>query len=162
MFVKPQMYILSGLPASGKTTYMDYLRKESDFVVVSPDTIRYEIFNTQFDKTVEPMVWFTANAMAKLILFQGFNVVIDATNTTVYRRKGWIELAKEMGAETNSVYFNVPLEEVLKRNRERDPDEIVPDEAIERMDREFEIPTKDEGFDFMGEIDLQSEWHVVR
>ncbi len=69
---------------------------------------------------------------------------IDATNITVNDRRPYIEIARVHGCEIEAIFFNVPVEECQRRNRERH--RIVPDEAILGMAKRLEPPSTAEGF----------------
>ncbi len=45
---------------------------------------------------------------------------VDATNLSVHERRQWIKMAKSFGYEMQAVFFDVPLEVCLDRNRQRD------------------------------------------
>lgn len=70
---------------------------------------------------------------------------IDATNLTPYERRPYITLAELYDCDVEAVFFNVPVEECQRRNRERH--RMVPDEAIAEMARRMVPPTIEEGFD---------------
>ena len=148
MLINHELIVFVGLPASGKTTVRS--AEYYGVPIVSPDSIRFEIFKTEFDKDVEGMVWFAARTMVKMLLIQGKSVVLDATNLTVSRRKEWIDLAKDNGADAVAVFLDTPFEECVKRNEDRD--RVVPMDVMERMRDTLEIPTEDEGFDRVIEI----------
>ncbi len=69
---------------------------------------------------------------------------IDATNLTPYERRPYIVLAEDYGCEIEAVFFNLPVEECQRRNRERH--RVVPDDAIEEMARRMVAPSTGEGF----------------
>src|ERR1035438_1473926 len=45
---------------------------------------------------------------------------VDATNLSIHERRQWIKMAKSFGYEVQAVFFDVPLEVCLERNRQRD------------------------------------------
>ena len=80
---------------------------------------------------------------ARLIARRPMNYV-DATNLTPHDRRGWIKLAKDFGYEAQAVFFDVPVEVCMERNRKRD--RVVPDDVMRRMAGKLKPPTFDEGF----------------
>ena len=140
---RPRLTLMVGLPASGKSTVAGGM----EGVVVCPDDIRMEIFNTEFDDKVEHMVWFLAKSMVRMLLKDGHDVVIDATNVAPFRRKPWIELGREYGAWVNAVWVDTTFTECVQRDVLRD--RHVPEEVFDRMVEEFEEPTMEEGFDLV-------------
>lgn len=142
------MIILIGIPASGKSTARKFIRTDwydDTISIICPDEIRQVIFKTEFDKDLEGMVWFTAKAMAKMLMLQDQHVLIDATNTTSSVRKDWLALAKECDVETIGVVMTTSPEVCFERNASRE--RVVPDEVMERMVEGYEYPILDEGFD---------------
>jgi predicted kinase len=69
---------------------------------------------------------------------------IDATNLTPKERRPYIRLADLFDGEMEAVFFDVPVEECIRRNRGRG--RIVPDEVIARMAEKLVPPGMDEGF----------------
>jgi len=53
-------------------------------------------------------------------------------------------MAKGFGYEVHAVFFDVPLEVCLERNRRRD--RIVPEDVLRRMSAKLRPPTFEEGF----------------
>ncbi len=62
--------------------------------------------------------------------------------------------AREFGCAAEALYFHVPLEICLKRNRKREnlragpgrDARVVPEDVLRRMARRIEPPTREEGF----------------
>jgi predicted kinase len=146
--MKPEFTLLVGLPAYGKSSFVQELEQNSIMetaVVVCPDQIRMNIFGVEFNKDFEGMVWFATRTMVKTLLLQNRDVILDATNLSPLRRKEWIELGHDCNATVIAHYFDTPFEECVKRNNKRD--RVVPEDVMERMKNELEPPTVEEGFD---------------
>ena len=69
---------------------------------------------------------------------------IDATNLTPQERRPYIKLADLFDAEIEAVFFDVPVEECIRRNRGRE--RTVPEEAILMMAKKLVQPDTKEGF----------------
>jgi predicted kinase len=69
---------------------------------------------------------------------------VDATNLSPKERKQWIQMARSLGYEVHAVFFDVPLEVCLERNRRRDRQ--VAEDVMHRMAAKLRAPTFDEGF----------------
>lgn len=133
---------MCGLPASGKSTYCRELQKEG-WLVVSPDNIRQMLYNAPYLKEFETEVWNIAKFSAKTLLLCNHDVVIDATNTTRWERKGWREIADSYGAEFSICYADTPFEECVKRDMQRP--NCVGYDVLERMHKKFMAPSEEEG-----------------
>lgn len=143
---KPTLTIMCGLPRSGKSTWIKRNRKNS--VVISPDKIRSEIFGHQFFNNAEDFVWGFTKAMARIVLEQGKDATIDATHINYSSRGMWFKIAEEYGVDLEMVWVKTSLAECIKRNKESEKGQKLPDEVIERMAIYFEDPcydAKDQG-----------------
>lgn len=70
--------------------------------------------------------------------------IVDATNIRRRDRKPFLKIAAQFGAVAEAIYFDVPLETALGRNRGRA--RRVPEEAIAKMAERLQAPSKEEGF----------------
>lgn len=70
--------------------------------------------------------------------------IIDATNLRRRDRKAWLQIALKFEVPVEAVYFQIPLEVALDRNRSRV--RVVPEEVIRLMFQQQQPPTLDEGF----------------
>ena len=80
---------------------------------------------------------------ARLIARRPLNYV-DATNLTPQERHNWIKLAKDYNYEVHAVFFDVPLEVCIERNKKRQ--RTVEEEVMRRMWGKLRPPTFEEGF----------------
>lgn len=71
--------------------------------------------------------------------------IIDTTALSPWERRCWVRMGQLHDCEVEAVYFDVPLEECLRRNALRD--RRVPEEAVRRMAARLQPPTLAEGFD---------------
>ena len=124
--------ILCGLPASGKSTWVQK-NKKSNNVIICLDEIRKHIFGHQFHLDSEPWILAIAKTMAKLLLVQNKNIIIDSTNLLPFMRNEWKALATRFKAKINLVYFNIPYETCVERNRNRSKEKRVPLSVMRRM-----------------------------
>ena len=69
---------------------------------------------------------------------------LDATNLTPKERRPYIRLAELFDGEIEAVFFDVPLEECVRRNRGRG--RVVPDAVIATMSGKLVPPDLAEGF----------------
>jgi predicted kinase len=141
-----RLYILTGLPGAGKTTYTR--RELAGAVRISLDDLRLMMSGVAYDPRYEPMVAAAATALLEALLaragVEGYDVVFDATNVTREWRARAIAQARRHGVEPHAVYFAVPLAVAAERNRARP--QVVPDDVLRRFAEALEPPTLDEGF----------------
>ena len=138
-----------GVAGSGKSTLIEKLKqKYPNTVVVCPDEYRKQLGGTYNYFKADGKIW---NQLCptdiNTSLKAGKNVIFDATNVSVKRRKSILNWVVGLDVETQAVVIQIPIEQALKQNKMRDADKIVPDHVIENMFKSFVYPTKDEGFD---------------
>lgn len=88
---KPDLTILIGLPRSGKSTWANGAYRALNATIVSADDVRRAL-GIEFDAKKEGQVWFVVTTIVKALLLRGQNVILDTTNHTVRKRKGWLKL----------------------------------------------------------------------
>lgn len=141
--------MLIGLPGSGKTTYArSLLQTNEDWVHLSSDEIthrnRLPGESVDYQNTFEEMYQQSA-----FHLENGTNVIYDATNLASKRRKSILNRIEKFDPETEAIVFLTPYEMLKKRNSRREDADRVPDSIIERYIRAFQLPRKDEKFDWI-------------
>ncbi|HJP80800.1 MAG TPA: ATP-binding protein [Candidatus Saccharimonadales bacterium] len=129
--------MLSGGPASGKSTYGKLLAAREAFVVCSRDEVRRELRRKKPDAT-EDEIFLTFVLSILNELRQKRNVVADATFSNWERRKQLI--AHVMLFDVSTVielhHLQTPLDECKRRNAARPRRERVPEADVERLHRE--------------------------
>jgi len=133
------LYILTGLPGSGKPTWA--ARVLPNAVVVCKDDIREEICGNADNQSQNKRVRRIAMARAKEFLFQGKDVILDATHLTPKSRRDMAALAPK-GMPVVIVWFDTSLKTCLERNTARK--KFVPLDVIRRMHFNFVPPKKHE------------------
>lgn len=139
----PKGYVVLaiGLPGSGKTTWF----RRRGVTPLSSDMLRNILFDDVEEQRYQGLVFSTLRTLlrARLIAKMPWNYV-DATNLSVHERRQWIKMAKSFGYEVQGVFFDVPLEVCLERNRSRD--RMVAEEVMRRMAEKLKPPLFEEGF----------------
>ena len=130
-----------GLPGSGKTTWF----KRRGVTPLSSDMLRSILFDDITEQRYQGLVFSTLRSLlrARLIARMPWNYV-DATNLAPHERRQWIKMARSFGYEVHAVFFDVPLEVCLERNRRRERQ--VKEDLIQRMAAKLRPPSFDEGF----------------
>jgi predicted kinase len=130
-----------GLPGSGKTTWF----KRRGVTPLSSDLLRTILFDDITEQRYQGLVFSTLRSLlrARLIAKMPWNYV-DATNLSSHERRQWIKMARSFGYEVQALFFDVPLEVCLERNRRRE--RSVQEEAMRRMAEKLRPPSFKEGF----------------
>lgn len=136
-----KLHILCGFPGSGKSTVTVHL---SGFVV-STDSIRKFLWQDESVVRHDTLVFQLADKIIDYLLGRGEDVIFDATNLTVKRRRKYIDLAKLHHARVTLHWINCPLQTAIERNSKRD--RKVPLPIIKSLYRSFQKPQREEGFD---------------
>lgn len=134
----PEVLILSGLPASGKSL------KAKNWLAIDPgrrvrinyDDLRVELFgpNWKWNRKDENLMQQTARDRFENALKLGMSVVVDNTNLSPKVRDAWVKLAENHGvvAILDEVGGWLPIWELAARDRSRG-DARVGRAVIERM-----------------------------
>lgn len=119
-----------GIPGSGKTTALEPLARRCGFVYISPDHIREELSGHELDHSQNARIWELAYERTITALKEGKSVVFDATQAKKKDRETFAQTLS-MYASVIGVYFDISLDEALRRNKQRATPRPV--HAIERM-----------------------------
>lgn len=147
----PRFTMLIGLPGCGKSTLANKFKDTYHKVILSSDSIREELFGDE-DEQMEPeRVFATMFYRTVQALEDDFDVIYDATNINRKLRINTLErlkkaVSKPFTAEAVVVYTDIT--EVKRRNASRD--RVVPEYVIDNMLKNFELPTYNEGWNFIG------------
>lgn len=154
------LYVLVGVPGSGKTTWIGHQKFNWDnTVIVSTDNFveQYarsvgktysDVFKEYMPTAINKMA-----AQARKAFAEGKIVVWDQTSTSVGARAKKLRMAPEDYTKI-AVVFETPTPEIHAKFLDR-PGKNIPDEVITSMINRFEYPTLEEGFDRIVKAKLQ-------
>jgi predicted kinase len=158
------VFVLIGIPASGKTTWLWEQKlnptfpvlKEVDFTsmwTVSSDQLRYVLAGDESDQSKNQIVWREFYKAVKTAVSFDHDVITDSTSAKASDRKKLIAFSREHGAQrVHGIFFNTSLEICKERNLLRP--RVVPEYVIERMFAQIEAdpPRISDGFDTLNVI----------
>lgn len=146
----PTLYMLVGVPASGKTTWTKNNRG-SALVASSDDYIEQQAeklgstYSDVFDKFIK-----AANTHAIETARKAFSnkedLIWDQTNLTKTGRRNKLKMVPKDYKKV-AIFFPTPHTDVLKKRLASRPGKNIPDYVITSMIKTIEKPTSDEGFD---------------
>ena len=139
--VRGYVVLTIGLPGSGKTTWF----KRRGVTPLSSDMLRNILFDDITEQRYQGLVFSTLRSLlrARLIAKMPWNYV-DATNLSPHERRQWIKMAKSFGYDVQAVFFDVPFEVCMERNRRRE--RTVSEESMRKMADRLRPPAFKEGF----------------
>jgi predicted kinase len=126
--------VMSGLPGSGKDTWLTRNRRE--LPVISLDDIRFELDVEATDN--QGGVIQRAKERCRELLRPGTSFAFSATNLLRQTRQRWIDLFADYGARIETVYIEPPLPVILERNKRRE--RSVPEQVIRELAEKCEPP----------------------
>jgi predicted kinase len=147
----PKLYVLVGVPGSGKSTWVNSQEWSQDCAIISTDAYveayarsvaktYSEVFEEFMPKAVDLMAKdvISAKAVDK-------DIIWDQTSTTKESRyKKFVMLPFYYKI---AVVFKTPAAEELDRRLKSRPGKVIPQSVVENMINNFEEPSQAEGFD---------------
>lgn len=145
-----KLYVLVGVPGSGKTTWVQNQKWKDDCVIVSTDEfvedyakecgLTYsEVFEDYMPTAVKLMADKVVRAREA-----GKDIIWDQTSTNLASRQRKFNMLPDY--YKIAVVFNKPDDEELKRRLASRPGKDIPWTAVQHMWGNWEEPTEDEGF----------------
>jgi len=145
-----RLYVLVGVPGSGKSTWVSKQSWARDCVYVSTDMYvedyaklvgktYNEVFKLYMPKAVKLMA-----QDVRVANKAGKDVIWDQTSTTIKSRAKKFRMLPDY--EVIAVVFPTPAEDELKRRLASREGKSIPDNVMKSMISGFEMPTVEEGF----------------
>jgi len=136
--------IMVGFPASGKSTFANFLKSKFNYSIINQDTLK------TYTKCVD---------MAKLLMHNGKSIVIDATNPSKEIRKKWINLANKNKYSVRICKMNTSEQLSMHNNAYRSfktNKKMIPTIAYRFFKSKFEEPSMLENISEIIKIDMSS------
>jgi putative nucleotidyltransferase with HDIG domain len=129
-----EVILMCGLPGTGKDYWIEH--NHPDLPMVSLDRLRFDMGISPTDE--QGKIVQAGKDLAKKYLQSETPFVWNATNIVKPIRSGLIRLFADYHARIRIVYLEVPIDRVLKQNRDRSRQ--VPTAVIHRFRDRLEIP----------------------
>lgn len=140
-----KLFMMIGIPASGKTSLAEQIAKSEDAEIVSSDNIRKELYGDENIQGDNNKVFRILQERIINGLKNNKNMIYDATNISYKTRMAFLQRLNKLEVEKIAVMVATPYEDCLIRNAQRE--RKVPEEVIKRMYNNFYVPQYFEGFD---------------
>jgi predicted kinase len=146
---QPTLYVMVGLPASGKTTLAKELELQHNALRLTKDDWMMPLFGWgEFEdkrEIVEALLW----SLGARALQLGMNVVLDYGLWARVERDEYRAKAEALGARVDFRFLDVPEDELLRRieSRNRQPgatDVPITVEQLKEYLPKFQRPTQEE------------------
>ena len=146
----PKLYMLVGIPGSGKSTWVQNQEWSKNCCIISTDywveeeakrqgKTYNEVFKDYMPRAVELM---TQNVISAREM--GNDIIWDQTSTTISTRAKKFRMLPEYYAI--AVVFRIPEHEELQKRLASRPGKMIPSEVVNDMIAKWQEPTEDEGF----------------
>lgn len=147
------LFLMCGLPGSGKTTLAQRIERERDALRLTPDEWIARLYGTQLTPPaldwcrdpVEAIQWEVAESALRL----GVNVVLDFGFWSRAEREEFRARAAALGAGSEIYFLDLPRAELSARIEARNADPLpstfrVTEAQLDAWWKVFEPPTADE------------------
>lgn len=148
------MYVLIGLPGTGKSTWVRKFLNSNEAVIVSSDDLieawgkeRGLNYTEAFGKVNFKDIEREMRARFSAAVVAEDNIIVDRTNMTAKSRKAWMDAAGTY--RKVAVVFSIDdvTHKARLEHRAATEGKVIPEHVIKNMANSYVAPSKDEGFD---------------
>lgn len=146
---KPTLFLICGLPCSGKTTLAKKLELEKRALRFTPDEWMSRLADSGFDEEKRFIVETIQIEIAMKCLTLGINVILDFGFWSRAERDQLKKQAQDLGAMVKIHFCNIPIDELINRLRTRNvnlPNDTfhITEEQLREYQSLFQAPTYEE------------------
>jgi len=127
-----EIIIMMGFPGSGKTTVVNQICNNKQYLHIKGD---------DYKSNTAKMLKVAINHIQ-----DKKSIIFDATNSSIKKRKLYIDLAKKHNYQVTCIHVSTSIDTSYKRNLLRDDKKKVPKIAYSVYKKHYEVPTEGEGF----------------
>ncbi|MFA7300816.1 MAG: ATP-binding protein [Candidatus Shapirobacteria bacterium] len=161
-----KLYILCGIPFSGKSTLAKKIVEKLGFTRIDLDEIKFEMFgkditDSQINQSGWDKIYQEMYQRIRNKLLEGNTVIHDTGNFTKYERGLVKKIANEIGVDSTTILVNISEEEAHKRlleNRETKSRFDVSDSDFQSTVKEMEKPDNSEKHLIFQWYENQDKW----
>jgi bifunctional polynucleotide phosphatase/kinase len=128
----PKIVIMMGFPGAGKTTVANEICNDAHYVHIKGDD-----YKSNTPKMLKASLDHIINKKS---------IVFDATNSSIKKRKLYVDFAKKHNYIIVCVHIPTPLDVSYKRSLTRQEDKKVPKIAFSVYKKHYDPPSEEEGF----------------
>ena len=126
-----EIIIIMGYPSSGKSTIAKKICENDKYIHIEGDI--YKTSSNMIKKSLD-------------YILQQKSIIFDATNSSIKKRKEYIDLAKKYNYKIKCIHISTSLDNSYKQNLNRDDTKKVPKIAFSVYSKYYEEPNETEGF----------------
>jgi len=144
-----KLFVLSGLPFSGKSTLLKSVSELTSIKTISFDVLWKELEQDPNEKNKLSFEYLTEIIDKRIaqLLGEGYSVMYDSLNDTPDQRERLSNIAKVANAPSMTIYLETPLEIIKSRRLENTKSmgrHLVDDENFDKSINKFVVPLEDE------------------
>ena len=155
------LWLIAGVPGSGKSTFLANHTNNSKAKIVSRDAIRFKLLEDgdAYFKN-EDTVWNMYVDAIKNSLQENEHTVLDATHLNERSRNKILDRLNLDDVNINVIYFKVPLNVCIDRNSQRTGRAHVPTDVITKMYTSYRYPTFNEKYHYNRILEVDENGNI--